>query len=404
MKRVAREGLFLAALALVAMACTSTSTPRTTAAPATQPQTSYAAQFDYLWERFQTLYPSFEYKGMDWKAQRSTYRPRAVRARSQDELIAIAREMLEPLRDLHVWFVDPRGSVVPTYRPSAMANFDRGRWERALRDAGIVTRAGGAVEGMVGGYPYLFIGSWKAPIDVASLDLVLARMRDASGMIIDVRTNGGGSDATALAIVSRFTSRPVVASYIQVRNGPAIADLDAPVARVISPRGPWQFTRPVVVITGRGGFSATESFVAAMRTLPNVMVIGDTTGGASGNPATFVLGNGWQFTVPRWLEFGPDHRPIEGRGVAPHLTIPWTPALYDSERDPLIDAAVGLLGERNGVYRIAPAIEGPGGATGAGATGAGATGAGATGAGATGAGSAGGAGVAGAAPGSPRGR
>jgi C-terminal processing protease CtpA/Prc len=127
-----------------------------------------------------------------------------------------------------------------------------------------------------------------------------------------------------------------------------------PLARTIGPRGGWQFTRPVVVLSGRGGFSATESFVAAMRTLPQVTVVGDTTGGASGNPATFVLGNGWRFTVPRWLEFGPDKLPIEGRGVAPHLAMRWDPASYDSARDPLIDAAVGLLGERNGVYRIAP--------------------------------------------------
>jgi hypothetical protein len=33
----------------------------------------------------------------------------------------------------------------------------------------------------------------------------------------------------------------------------------------------------------------------------------------------------------------------------------WEPERNDSVRDPLIDAAVGLLGERNGVYRIAPA-------------------------------------------------
>ena len=58
---------------------------------------------------------------------------------------------------------------------------------------------------------------------------------------------------------------------------------------------------------------------------------------------------------PRWPEFGPDKRPIEGRGVAPTLAVGWDPPNYDSARDPLIDAAVGLLGERNGVYRIAPA-------------------------------------------------
>ncbi len=325
----------------------------------TAPRMTYEAQFDVLWERFQAVYPSFEYKGVDWRAQRATYRTRAVRARSQDEFIAVAREMLAPLHDLHVWFVDPRGAVVPTYRPSAYANFESRRWERALRDASTVSRGGGMVEATVGGYPYLFIGSWKEPADAATLDLAMARMRDAHGVIIDVRTNSGGSDATALALVSRFTPRPMVASFVQTRNGPAVTDLEAPVARVVSPRGPWQFTRPVVVIAGRAGFSATESFVAAMRTLPNVMVIGDTTGGASGNPATYPLGNGWQFTVPRWLEYGPDKRAIEGRGVAPTLAIPWTPTTYDSERDPLIDAAVGLLGERNGVYRIAPAIETP---------------------------------------------
>ena len=357
--------LLVGAAMTIGTACTS-ATPTRPRVPLAQQQQSYASQFDFIWDRFQTLYPSFAYKGVDWKAQRVTYRARAARARSQDEFIAVAREMLEPLRDLHVWFVDPRGEIVPTFRPTTHANFDRARWERALRDATPVSRGGSAVEANVGGYAYLFIESWKAPTDAATIDLALARMRDAPGLIIDVRANGGGSDATALAIVSRFTPRPLVASYVQLRNGPAVTDLDTPVARIVAPRGPWQFTRPVVIIAGRAGFSATESFVAAMRTLPNVTVIGDTTGGASGNPATFPLANGWQFTVPRWLEFTPDRQPIEGRGVAPQVAIPWTPSTYDSERDPLIDAAVGMLGELNGLYRMAPAIEAPPGGLGSG--------------------------------------
>jgi hypothetical protein len=313
---------------------------------------SFAAQFEMLADRFAEVYPSFPYKHIDWNEQRAAYRTRASRARSQDELIAIMREMLAPLRDLHVWFVDPRGEVVPTYRPRHAANFDRTRWERALRDANYISR-GELGDGTIGGYPYLFVGSWKAPVDAQDLDLMLVRMRDAPGLIIDVRTNAGGNDATALALVSRFATRQLVASYVQTRNGPNAWDLDVQSARTVSARGPWQFTRPVVVIAGPAGFSATESFVAAMRTLPNVTVIGDTTGGASGNPATYPLANGWQFTVPRWMEFGPDRQPIEWRGVAPHIVIPWRPAEYDGDRDPLIDAAVGLLGELNGVYRIA---------------------------------------------------
>ncbi len=347
-------GVLALLLTLIAGACArGTGAGPAIADPAVPP--GFAAQFDNLADRFARIYPSFPFKRVDWNAQRAAYRARAARARSQDEFIAVAREMLEPLHDLHVWFVDPRGDVVPTFRPRFTSNFERPRWERALRDAGYVTRVSGLGEANVGGYGYVFLGSWKAPVDVQTLDLVMSRLRETQGLIIDVRTNAGGNDATALAFVSRFTSRPLVVSYVQTRDGPAYNDLDRPAARTVNARGSWQYTRPVVVITGRAGFSATESFVAAMRTLPNVTVIGDTTGGASGNPATFALGNGWQFTVPQWIEFGPDRQPIEGRGVPPHIVIPWAVSSYDSDRDPLIDAAVGLLGERNGRFIIAPA-------------------------------------------------
>ncbi len=338
-------------------ACARATTP-SRAVVAGSASRDFTPQFDRVWNQYEQLYPSFTYKAVDWRAQRAIYRPRAQNARSQDEFVAVVREMLAPLHDLHAFLIDPRGDIVPTYQPSGVANFDRSRWERALRDASLVSRSNGIGEAMVGGYPYLFIGSWNAPLDITSLDLALARARDATGLIIDVRINGGGNDATALALVARFATRSFAASYVQMRHGASTADLDKPLARTVTPRGAWQFTRPVVVIAGRAGFSATESFVAAMRTLPNVTVIGDTTGGASGNPATFALENGWQFSVPRWLEYGPDRMPIEGRGVPPHLTLAWNPDSYDSQRDPLIDAAVGVLGERTGVYRIAPASNG----------------------------------------------
>lgn len=353
--------LLTLAVILPAASCVHAPVLARQAEPPAARRMAYVDQFDSLWTRFQQVYPSFAYKRIDWETQRALYRPRAERARSQNELVAVLLAMLAPLRDLHVWFVDPRGQVVPTYRPSGLANFDRERWASALRDANYITRTGNTGDGFVGGYAYLHIDSWKAPVDEELLDAMMQRARTSEGLIIDVRTNAGGSDATALAFASRFTVRPFAASYVQINTDPRVKDIEMPLARTIAPRGTWQYTRPVVVITGRRGYSATESFVAAMRTLPQVTVVGDTTGGASGNPTTFPLGNGWQFTVPRWLEFGPDRQPIEWRGVAPHLTMAWDPQRYDSQRDPLIDAAVGLLGERTGVYRIAPLQADPSG-------------------------------------------
>ncbi|MBL0937915.1 MAG: hypothetical protein IBJ03_03410 [Gemmatimonadaceae bacterium] len=354
----ARSVLLLTATAL-AMSCGRVSTPARSAAPLAYPSTVYLDQFDSLWTRFQEVYPSFEYKGVDWREQRARFRPRAAQARSQDELVSVLLAMLAPLRDLHVWLVDPRGQAVPSYRPPTLVNFDRRRWESAMRDVNYIARASQAGDAVIGGYGYLWIGTWKSPVDSDLLDLMLQRAKDAPGLIIDVRTNAGGSDAAALAFASRFTQRSFTASYVQLNIDPRVRDLEMPLARTIGPRGTWQFTRPVVIIAGRGGFSATESFVAAMRTMPQVTVIGDTTGGASGNPATYALGKGWQFTVPRWLEFAPDKQPIEWRGVAPQIAMAWRPRDYDARRDPLIDAAVGLLGERTGVYRIGPLIGDP---------------------------------------------
>ena len=124
-------------IAVLALACAPHVAPfRRAATTVHPPAPTFVAQFDSLWTRFDAVYPSFDYKQVNWATQRALYRPRAERVRSQGELIALVCEMLEPLKDLHIWFTDPRGQSVPTFRPQHVANFDVGRWERALRDAG----------------------------------------------------------------------------------------------------------------------------------------------------------------------------------------------------------------------------------------------------------------------------
>lgn len=357
-KRAALYLTLLGASVGFASSCVST---RARVAP------SFEEQFDRVWSEYDRVYPAFAYKNVtqaNWNDLRAKYRPRAAASRTEDEFIAIVKEMLEPLRDVHSWFVDPQGMIVPTYVPWALENFDRDRWARALSNAWCVTRDASCSsyvphgnawgEGMIGGYAYMYIGTWaRNQIDSLALDAALLKYRDAPGMIIDVRTNAGGSDAAAFAFASRFANKPYVVSYVQVRNGASHDDLGPEQARTIAPRGAWQYTKPVIVLAGRGGFSANESFVAAMRLLPHATVIGDTTGGASGNPKTIPLGNGWSFSVPRWIEFGPDRQPIEWKGVAPSVAVPWTPGAYSTAGDPLIDTAVGMLGEMNGLYRVA---------------------------------------------------
>ena len=104
----------------------------------------------------------------------------------------------------------------------------------------------------------------------------------------------------------------------------------------VTPTGPRQFRGPVFVLSNRRSYSTAENFILAMRSLPNVTVIGDTTAAASGARIVRELANGWTYQLPEWIEYTTDHRAYEGRGLAPDGVVKGT--LQDSQR--AVDAAL----------------------------------------------------------------
>ena len=104
----------------------------------------------------------------------------------------------------------------------------------------------------------------------------------------------------------------------------------------VTPTGPRQFRGPVFVLSNRRSYSTAENFILAMRSLPNVTVIGDTTAAASGARIVRELANGWTYQLPEWIEYTTDHRAYEGIGLAPDGVVKGT--LQDSQR--AVDAAL----------------------------------------------------------------
>jgi C-terminal processing protease CtpA/Prc len=239
----------------------------------------------------------------------------------------------------------PAGRAEPSYVPQAEVNWNLDLWRRTIAAPGTgwtqVRRNLGYRE--FDGIPYVAVSRWSGgDFGTSDLDHVVDRFRDAPAMIVDVRMNPGGDDALALHLAGRFTTVSVVFGYYRLRNGPAHSDLGEEVTRRFGPSGGFQFTKPVIVLAGRGAFSSTESFVSAMRELPHVTIAGDTTGGGSGNPAFFALGGGWRYTVSRWIESMADRRVIEWNGIPPDLHVPWDPAAVAADRDPVLEAAIAV--------------------------------------------------------------
>jgi hypothetical protein len=311
------------------------------------PEQRFPEQFDSFWQTFDQTYPYFEHKQIDWQAAYERFRPRVEQLSTQPELIELLREMLAPLRDVHLFFVGPDGRQLGTYRPSAEVNWDREVWNGLLARHGWrqIEPSWGVMQ--LGAVPYVAVTSWSIQgLHISRFDEVFEEFRHSPALIFDVRMNGGGNDGLAFDVAGRFARQETVSSYVKFRNGPGHSDFTEPAARLVSPRGPWQFERPVVVLAGRGCFSSTESFIAAMRVLPQVVVMGDTTGGSSGNPGFFDLAPGWRYTVSRWFLYTADGIVVEWNGIPPDVHVPASAADFQAGRDPVFEFALQSLGRQ----------------------------------------------------------
>jgi hypothetical protein len=305
------------------------------------PSSDLAAQFDSLWSTFDREYSYFVHKQIDWSALGSAYRPRAIAAADQTGFIAVIREMLAHLHDMHVVIRDPGGRTMPTYEPGSFVNWDRSVWQQYIARANWTHGQTDWGYGLLDGAPYITIGSWGSnSIRSADFDAALERFRNAPGLILDVRMNPGGADSLAFDVAGRFAAAPVVFGSVRFRNGPSHSDFGPATTRTLQPRGPWPYAGQVLVLIGRRCASSNESFIAAMGQLPNVTLVGDRTAGSTGNPGAFPLANGWSYTVSRWIEYTADNQPIEDVGIPPDVFVTTGPGDFGMGRDPVIEWAL----------------------------------------------------------------
>lgn len=306
------------------------------------------ANFDALWTNFDRHYSFFIVKGIDWDDVRQRFQPQVTGETTEGELWSVATEMLAVLEDGHVSLESPRfGRWTYTgWYDAYPENFDLG----VVRDRYL----GGALESTPDGR--LLFGRLDDAVGYIHvpgfgggrfgfLQELGARLADVEALVIDVRNNGGGSDLNGREIAGHFADRRRLFRIIRWRNGPEHDDFDPPVEDFIEPLPP-HFPGPVAVLTNRRVFSSAEGFVLMMRILPQVVVVGDTTGGGSANPQEFTLPNGWRHRVSRWWVQTPDGESFEGVGLAPDVAVQISPEDRAAGRDTILERALAVLHER----------------------------------------------------------
>ena len=90
------------------------------------PESTPERNFEYLWQTYDRLYPSFELKGVDWDSVYAVYRPQITPQTTDQELFLIMRRMLATLQDGHVFLDTPTEHYSYTaYWDQYPINYDR---------------------------------------------------------------------------------------------------------------------------------------------------------------------------------------------------------------------------------------------------------------------------------------
>ena len=303
--------------------------------------------FEALWHRVDAVYPFLEFKGIDWDSLYPVYLQRFEAARG-DEALPVLNDLLAELKDAHTYYQTPGGGEVYPYYPqryfkdvhSYSPLIIRRYFDRELS----ITESGTIEYGLLpDSVAYAYLSSFQADFLFYEFPSVLEHFRDSKGLIIDLRDGVGGSFQNIEAVVTRFMSQPMkMPSYYRLGE-----PIELP---QFQPRGPYTYTNLVVVLINGTTISAPEWTAEILKQLPQVTVVGDTTGGAgvvSSNATIETIGE-YELPSGKSVYIGTEYfeaydgQPIEWRGVSPDIQVIQTVADMEIGRDLILEQAIAL--------------------------------------------------------------
>lgn len=262
--------------------------------------------FDYLWTEVDQKYAYFELKGIDWDEIYDIYSPRVSSRISGDSLFRVMGAMMDELKDDHVNLISDFNLSFYGVENLGPDNFD---W-RIIQDNYLPRDyyisgpfAHDFLLGTDERVGYIRLSSFTGSVG-GNLGFALYRYRKTNGVILDLRENGGGAVSDVYSILSRFVDEKTLVMYSKIKNGPGHNDFTEPEAAYLEPNSGTRYQRKVVLLVDRGTYSSGSLTTLAARAIPNITIMGDTTGGGLGLPNGGQLPNGWnyRFSVSQVLD------------------------------------------------------------------------------------------------------
>lgn len=219
------------------------------------------------------------------------------------------------------------------------------------------------------GIDYMALNTFNTDSIVIRFKEILPQLQNSKGIIIDIRRNGGGNGGHASEILKHFTEQKTFLGsswrtrelrssykawgshpsatypeYIKHAKGEAwYIDSNSVVENDVTGK---KIMAPIVVLIGNYTFSAAEDFLIFLSTIKDrkSVLIGDKTGGSTGQPLMFQLpGGGWAGVCTKRDTY-PDGKDFVGFGIEPDITVKETVDDLINNRDPVLEKGIEVLG------------------------------------------------------------
>lgn len=315
--------------------------------------TDYKRNFEHFWTLVDEQYCFLDYKNIDWDQVKEDFTPRVEAAQNEFEFFRILSESLDILKDGHVWMIsdfqtyscktfhyDENGVRYPkNFNTSLLRQYMKNKELYTPIDSEVLY---GLIEDGDRTYVYIYYSEFAGDWSNNTYYYVEQALKDADGIIFDVRDNPGGDVEHCLNLASHFFTSKELVGHTATKSGPGHNDFTEKKALYVKPtkQHDWS-SKPTILLTNRGVYSAANFFTSILRYAPNVTQIGGKSGGGGAMPMTHYLPNGWLVVFPSNTLYDRDGMDIEC-GIDPDILID-ADAEMANGRDIIIERAIEEL-------------------------------------------------------------
>jgi C-terminal processing protease CtpA/Prc len=203
-----------------------------------------------------------------------------------------------------------------------------------------------------GNVAYLQVTEFETDAGFKRFVAAFDSIKNTKGLIIDLRRNGGGSSGYGFSILSYLTDKTYHPGTYQSRTYSAVGRARGAGVKfeplytdyTEGPAGAGRlYTKPVAVLISGETFSAAEDFCSAYVGLKRGALVGEPTGGSTGQPFAFAVPGGIMARVCTKRDAYPDGTEWNGIGIQPTVLVRPTVAALQAGQDPVLAAALRYL-------------------------------------------------------------